>query len=264
MSNNQFITTEKRGHIFLICLNRPEERNAVNMEMIHQLSDAFTEYEDDTTARCAVVHANGMHFTFGLELHSVSKAIVEQGGLRFADNNVDPLGVGFSSRTRTKPVVCAVHGFCFTLGIELMLASDISIAAEKTRFSQMEVTRGILPFGGATFRFLRTAGWGNSMRYLLTGDDFGTEEALKMGIIQQVVPKKELLNSALALAEKIALQAPLAVKAVIANSQKYFLEGQREATKDLTPLAIQLLQTEDGREGVNSFLEKRKPVYIGK
>ncbi|TGN13382.1 crotonase/enoyl-CoA hydratase family protein [Leptospira ilyithenensis] len=264
MSNNRFITTEKRDHIFLICLNRPEERNAVNMEMIHQLSDAFTEYEDDSTSRCAVLYANGMHFTFGLELHSVSKALVEQGGLRFAANNVDPLGVGFSSRTRTKPIICAVHGFCFTLGIELILASDIAIAAEKTRFSQMEVTRGILPFGGATFRFLRTAGWGNSMRYLLTGDDFGTEEALKMGIIQEVVQKKELLNRALEFAGKIALQAPLAVQAVIANSQKYFIEGQREAIKDLTPTALRLMQTEDGKEGVNSFIEKRKPVYIGK
>lgn len=264
MSGSQFITVEKRGSVFLICFNRPDARNAVNMEMIHQLSDAFTEYEEDSAARCAVLYANGKHFTFGLELDSVSKALIEQGGLKFAEGKVDPLAAGFSERIRTKPVICAVHGFCLTLGVELMLASDIAVAAERTRFSQLEVQKGILPFGGATFRFLSTTGWGNSMRYLLTGDDFGTEEALRMGLIQEVVEKKELLNRALQLAEKISLQAPLAVQAVIANSRKFLLGGQKEAIKELTPKALELLQTEDGKEGVNSFIEKRIPVYSGK
>ncbi|XDD54751.1 crotonase/enoyl-CoA hydratase family protein [Leptospira sp. WS4.C2] len=264
MTNPQFVTTEKRDHIFLICLNRPEERNAMNIEMINQLSHAFTEYEDDSTTRCAILYANGKHFTFGLQLEEVSQALLEKGSLQFAKGNVDPFGVGFSNRTRTKPLITAVHGFCLTLGIELMLASDIVIAAEKTRFAQMEVQRGILPFGGATIRFVKTAGWGNSMRYLLTGDDFGTEEAFRMGLIQEVVPKRELLDHALSLGRKITKQAPLAVRAVIANAKKSLELGEKEAIQELTPLAIGLLRTEDGKEGVKSFLEKREPVYLGK
>ncbi|MCB1178994.1 MAG: enoyl-CoA hydratase/isomerase family protein, partial [Leptospiraceae bacterium] len=199
-----------------------------------------------------------------LELDTVSSALIEKGGLNFGENKVDPLGVGFSNRIRTKPLITAVHGFCLTLGVELLLASDISIAAERTRFSQLEVQKGILPFGGATFRFLNTTGWGNSMRYLLTGDDFGTEEALRMGIIQEVVSKDKLLSRATELAEKIALQAPLAVQAVIANSRKFLLGNQIESIKDLTPKALELLQTEDGKEGVKSYIEKRKPIFSGK
>ena len=264
MSNKPYITTERRGHIFLICLDRPEVRNAVNMEMIQQLSDAYTEYEDDKTARCAVIYASGKHFTFGLELDTVSQALLAEGKLKFSENNVDPVAGGFLERVRTKPIVCAVHGFCLTLGIELMLASDITIAAERTRFSQMEVQKGILPFGGATFRFLTASGWGNTMRYLLTGDDFGTDEALRMGLIQEVVEKKELLNRGIQLAEKIALQAPLAVQAVIANARKYLSKGEAEAIKELSPKALELLQTEDGKEGVKSFIEKRTAVFVGK
>lgn len=264
MTSNKYITTEKKGHIFLICLDRPEARNAVNIEMIHQLSDAFTEYENDTNSRCAVLYANGKHFTFGLELDTVSKALIEQGGLKFAENNVDPLAAGFSNRIRTKPLVTAVHGFCLTLGVELTLASDITIAAERTRFAQMEVQRGILPFGGATFRLMMTSGYGNAMRFLLTGDDFGTQEALQIGLIQEVVEKKQLLDRAIHFAEKIAMQAPLAVQAVLSNARKFFLEGQNETIKELTPKALELLQTEDGKEGVNSFLEKRTPVFQGK
>ncbi|TGL87500.1 crotonase/enoyl-CoA hydratase family protein [Leptospira congkakensis] len=264
MDHSQLVTTEKRENLFLICFNRPEERNAVNMEMIQQLSHAFTEYENDPTSRCAVLYANGKHFTFGLQLEEVSKALLEQGRLQFPKGSVDPFGVGFSDRKRTKPLVTAVHGFCLTLGIELMLASDIVIAAEKTRFAQMEVQRGILPFGGATIRFIKTAGWGNSMRYLLTGDDFGTEEAFRMGLVQEVVPKKELLDRALLLASKISKQAPLAVRAVIANAKKSLEEGENQAIEELSPLAIALLQTEDGKEGVKSFLERREPIYLGR
>ena len=109
-------------------------------------------------------------------------------------------------------MVCAVHGYCFTIGIELLLACDVALAATSTQFAQMEVQRGIMPFGGATLRFPTIAGWGNAMRYLLTGEEFSAEEAYRIGIVQEVVEPEMLQERALELAQRVAAQAPLAVR----------------------------------------------------
>ncbi|TGK06450.1 crotonase/enoyl-CoA hydratase family protein [Leptospira fletcheri] len=264
MNKSDSILTEKRNHVFLICLNRPDHRNAMNTEMLNRLSEAYTEFEDDPNARCAVVYANGMHFTLGLELNDVADTLKKRRTYTYSENQIDPWENGATKRKRSKPVVCAVHGFCFTLGIELLLASDVRIAAEKTRFAQLEVQRGIMPFGGATFRFVQSAGWGNAMRYILTGDDFDAAEAYRMGLVQQIVPKKALLEHAISLAERIGEQAPLAVQAAISSARKAVLEGEKEAAKDLLPITLNLMETQDGAEGVQSFLEKRKANFQGK
>lgn len=264
MKPYSYIQTEKIGPVFTIALNRPDARNAMNTQMILELSTALTDYEDDPTVRCAVLYANGLHFTFGLELEEVARSVIERGRSFFPQDKVNPWGIGGTDRIRTKPLICAVHGFCITLGIELMLASDISIAAEKTVFAQMEVQRGILPFGGATVRFVRTAGWGNAMRYLLTGDNFDTKEALRMGIIQEVVSKKELLPKALEIANKISAQAPLGIAALLQNANKALTEGQTQAFDELIPLVTSCLQSEDGQEGIRSLLEKRSAIFKGK
>ncbi|PJZ68092.1 enoyl-CoA hydratase [Leptospira perolatii] len=263
-SKDRFILTEKRDHIYLIGFNRPDARNAMNTQMLIQLSEAYTEFENDDNLRCAVVYANGMHFTLGLELDDVANTLRKNKHHLYKKDHVDPWGTGGTDRIRTKPVVCAVHGFCFTLGIELLLASDIRIAAEKTRFAQVEVQRGIMPFGGATFRFVQSAGWGNAMKYILTGDDFSTDEAFRMGLVQEVVPKNQLLDRAIELATKVSEQAPLAIKAALASSRKYVQEGEIAAARDLLPVTLKLMETEDAAEGVKSFLEKRKAKYIGK
>ncbi|EPG64247.1 crotonase/enoyl-CoA hydratase family protein [Leptospira wolffii] len=264
MKSYSFIQTEKKGSVFSIVLNRPDARNAMNTQMILELSDALTVYEDDPGSLCAVLSANGMHFTFGLELEDVAKSVISQGRNFFPRDKINPWDIGGTERKRTKPLICAVHGFCLTLGIELMLASDISLAADKTVFAQMEVQRGILPFGGATVRFVRTAGWGNAMRYILTGDNFDANEAHRLGIVQEILPKKELLPRAFELAEKIAVQAPLAVEAVLSNAKKALEIGEAEAFDELVPRVTACLQSEDGQEGIRSLLEKRKANFKGK
>ncbi|TGL64867.1 crotonase/enoyl-CoA hydratase family protein [Leptospira sarikeiensis] len=264
MKSYTYIQTEKKGKVFCIALNRPDVRNAMNTQMILELSEALTEYEDDPEARAAIIYANGLHFTFGLELEDVAKSILEQGRNFFRRDFINPWDTGGTDRIRKKPLICAVHGFCLTLGIELMLASDIAIAAEKTVFAQMEVQRGILPFGGATIRFVRTAGWGNAMKHILTGDSFDVAEAYRIGIIQEIVPKKELLSRAIELAEKITAQAPLAIDAVLANARKAIEVGHLEAMDDLVPLVTDCLRSEDGKEGIRSLLEKRTAVFKGK
>ena len=178
------ISTETKGHVWIIGLNRASKRNAFTLKMLAELSDAYTAYEEDPELRCAVLQPHGEHFTGGLDLADVGPAVAS-GKMMWPARGVDPLGL--TGRRRTKPVVCAARGWCLTIGVELMLASDIRLAASDTRFAQMEVQRGIMAFGGATLRLPQVAGWGNAMRYLLTGDQFGAQEALRIGLVQEVV-----------------------------------------------------------------------------
>ena len=124
-----------------------------------------------------------------------------------ADDGLDPLGV--YGPPVTKPLVCAVQGICFTIGIELMLATDVRVAARDARFGQIEIKRGIYPVGGATIRMPREIGWANAMRWLLTGDEIPAEEAYRIGLVQELVEPGRQLPRALEIAERIAAQAPL-------------------------------------------------------
>jgi enoyl-CoA hydratase/carnithine racemase len=122
-----------------------------------------------------------------------------------------------------------------------------------------------MPFGGATVRFAQRCGWGNAMRYLLTGDKFGAAEALRIGLVQEVCDTPETtFETALKIATTIADQAPLAVQASLANAQKAMVEGEAKALKELIPTAKFLMQTEDAKEGLVSFVERRKAVFVGK
>ena len=151
-------------------------------------------------------------------------------GSVFPVGSVDPLSL--RPPLRTKPLVCAVQGICFTLGIELMLAADIVIAADDCRFAQIEVKRGIMPAGGATIRMVERAGWGNAQRYLLTGDEFGAPEALRLGFVQEVVPAGRQKERALEIAGAIAEQAPLAVRASLASSRISVDQGPHAAIRE--------------------------------
>jgi len=198
------VVVERRGHLLLIGLNRPEKRNAADFSMLQQLALAYGELERDPELRVGVVHAIGDHFTAGLDLADVGPRLGPTGLDIVPEGGINPWQVEGTSLK--KPVVMAVQGTCLTLGIELMLASDIVVAAESTRFGQIEVSRGILPFGGATIRFPRAAGWGNAMRWLLTGDLFDATEAHRMGLVQEIVPTGRELHRAIELAERIAAQ----------------------------------------------------------
>ena len=148
--------------------------------------------------------------------------------------------------------------------IELMLATDIVIAAGDCRFGQIEVKRGIFANHGATIRIVERAGWGNAMRYLLTGDEFDSATALRLGLVQEVVEPGQQLDRALELAEKIAAQAPLAVQATLTNARKAVLHGPEAAALEFGPVQARLFASEDAAEGVASFKEKRAAVFKGK
>jgi enoyl-CoA hydratase len=252
------ITTEQRGHLFLIGINRPAKRNAFDADMLRDLGAAFDAMEEKADVRCGVIFAHGDHFTAGLDLANVAPLMME-GKLSFGGAGIDPWGV--HGRQRTKPTVMAVHGLCLTLGIELCLAQDVCVAATSTRFAQIEIKRGIFPFGGATFRLVQTAGWGNAMRWLLTGEEFGAEEAMRIGLVQEVVESGRQLERAIEIAETIAAQAPLGVQATIASARQALVE--QAAVRALMPEILRLMATNDAREGMISFIERRAAKFTG-
>ncbi|MCB1179337.1 MAG: crotonase/enoyl-CoA hydratase family protein [Leptospiraceae bacterium] len=243
-------------------LNRPNENNAFNIQMLQDLSSAITEYEKNDDLRCAVLFAHGKHFTVGLQLDEVRDWVIKNKRVEYPEGQIDPFAL--NTAKRKKPLVTAVHGFCFTLGIELCLVSDIRLCTKSTKFTQAEVQRGIAPFGGATFRMVEQFGWGNAMRYLLTGDVFTGEEAYRIGLVQEIVEAKKLLDRAIEIAEKISENAPLGIKATLENANIYLEEGEEKAAKNIQERVIQLMQTEDGEEGAKSFQEKRKADFKGK
>lgn len=157
----------------------------------------------------------------------------------------------------------AVQGIAFTLSIELALAADVVVAADDVRFRQLEVGRGILPFGGATLRAPAQLGWGNAMRFLLTGEEFGAEQALRIGLVQEIVPAGEQLARATALARLIAEQAPLGVQGTLANAR--IAAGDPAAARDhLAGLLPQITASEDAAEGLQSFFERRPARFTGR
>ena len=261
MTENR-ITVDREGHVLLIGLNRPDKRNAADFQLLTELSLAYGELDRDPTLRCGFVYAHGDHFTAGLDLADVAPRITADGLSLVAEGGIDPWQV--SGQQLSKPVVIAVHGTCLTLGIELALASDIVVAAESTSFAQLEVARAILPFGGATLRFPRAVGWGNAMRWILTGDRFDAAEAHRIGLVQEVVPDGTQYARGLELAQRIAAQAPLAVQAALANARKAIREGDAAAEAALQPELVRLVATEDSAIGMTSFLTRSEAHFVGR
>lgn len=255
------INVERRGNVLLIGIDRPEKRNGFTPKMFEELAKAYTLLENSPDLFCGLLYAEGAHFTAGLDMPKIVP--LRQAGLPlFPAAEVDPFAL--REPVRKKPVVIALKGICFTVAVELMLASEVAIAADDCRFSQLEVKRGIMAGCGATIRMVERAGWGNAMKILLTGEEFSAQEALRLNFVQEVVPAGQEFDRALAIAGTIAEQAPLAVQATMANARLSLGQGWLTAYSKIQSTQAFLYNTEDAKEGVQSFVEKRAAKFVGR
>ncbi len=256
------VSVDRDGHVLLIGVDRVSKRNAWDLATIEAVGAAYDRLADDPDVRVGVLYGHGDHFSAGLDLAEVLPAMARGGPAVVAGpGRHDPFGLW--RPPVPKPVVLAVQGIAFTLSIELALAADIVVAARDVRFRQLEVGRGILPFGGATVRAPAQLGWGNAMRFLLTGEEFGADEALRIGLVQEVVAVGEQLDRALALAHLVAAQAPLGVQGTLANARVAAGDLTR-AREHLAGLLPPVLGSADAAEGVRSFVERRDAVFSGR
>src|SRR5882724_12351655 len=199
MSAEGKIRSETHDRIFKIIIDNPAKKNAFSPQMMEQLSDALTELHESETLWVGVICAEGKDFTAGLDMPKFFGPNAEKRNIR--ERNVDVFGL---NKRCKKPIVTAVQGIVFTIGIELMLAGDIVVAADDARFCQKESKRGIAPLGGAHFRFLSRTGWGNAMYHLFLCDEFTAARAREIGLVQEVVPAGQQVERAVEIARRIA------------------------------------------------------------
>jgi enoyl-CoA hydratase/carnithine racemase len=254
------VVVERRGAVLLMGMEWPQGRNRLDAATIIGLGKAYYELEYDDALRVGVLHAIGPDFCAGLDVQDFAAARAA-GILPPKDPVINALAL--RPPFRTKPVVAAVQGRTQSVGHELLLSADIRIAASNTIFGQLEVTRGVFPGGGATVRFTREAGWGNAMRYMLTGDEWGADESFRLGIVQEVTPPGRQLDRAVELANKIAAAAPLGVRATLASAHQALAAEEATALAAVQDEFGRILQSEDAKEAQRALRENRAPVYRG-
>jgi enoyl-CoA hydratase/carnithine racemase len=257
------VTVERREDVVLIGINRTAMRNRLDGATRRRLGQVFYAYEHDPSLRAAVLFGHGDCFSRGIDVDAA------QAGFQAGQPPADPTGtvdiLGKATPPPGKPVVCVVHGETWNLGHEIYLACDVRIAAGNTDFGQDENTHGRFPGGGATVRFVREAGWGNAMRYMLTGDHWTAEESYRMGITQLVAPTAgAALEAGIAMASKIAAAAPLSTRATLTSARHVTTPVEADALARTNAVYAGLYKTEDFLEGRRAEAEGRKPRYRGK
>jgi len=260
-SNETFgrVYHETYGHVMKIVIDNAAKKNSFSPEMMTQLSEAMTLLDRDESMWVGVLCAVGDDFTAGLDMPKFfgPKATVKPR----PEGNIDPFGL--ANRCR-KPLVTAVQGICFTVGIEIALAGDIIIAADTARFCQMESKRGIAPLGGAHFRYLTRMGWGDAMYHLFLCDEFNAERAYKIGLVQEVVPSGLQVDRAMQIALLIANNAPIGVQVTKEAALKFIEAGERSAIEFISNIRERVMNSDDMKEGIQSFIERRAAVFKGR
>jgi enoyl-CoA hydratase len=253
------VTHERFDHILKITIDNVAKKNAFSPEMMAELSDALTILDQDEGLWVGVLCAAGENFTAGLDMPKFFGP--DAARKPRPDGNIDPFGLANQGR---KPIVTAVQGIVFTVGIELMLAGDIVVAAEDSRFCQMEAKRGIAPLGGAHFRYTTRAGWGNAMYHLFLCDEFSAGEAYRIGLVQEVVPTGMQIDRAMELAHIIARNAPLGIQVTKQAGRKFIEQGEEAAIAVVPQIRDRVFNTQDAAEGIKSFVERRAAVFQGR
>ncbi len=261
------IRTETHGHVLVITIDRPEKRNALSMEMGKNLAATWTSFRDDPKLWVAVITGAGdRSFCAGADLSEVGKWYGSMTPIERRERGEREPGVGGLTRNLDpgKPVIAAVNGHCLAGGLEIALACDIRIAAEHATFGLPEVKRGIIPGAGGTQRLARVIPFGMALEMLYTGDAIDAATALRVGLVNKVVARDELMESALQLAERITQCAPLAVQAARYAAKRGIHLPLDEGLRLEQFYAEPLRSTQDAKEGVSAFIEKRKATFKGR
>lgn len=250
------VLTERRGAVLVMTLNRPDAMNSVNQDLAQALSDAMDELDNDPELRVGVLTGKGRGFSAGMDL----KAFVSGGMPMVGDRGF----AGITERPAVKPVVAAVEGFALAGGLEIALSCDLIVASEGAKLGVPEVGVGLFAAAGALLRLPQVLPAAKAMQMALTAEPIRAEEAMALGMVAEVTPKGEALDRAIAIAERIAQNAPLAVAA----SKRVLKDGLVMTDGDFfayqRAAVDQVFGSEDAIEGATAFAEKRSPNWSGK
>lgn len=258
------------NNIALITLNRPSARNALNPELVVSLAEAWRKVRDDDDVRVAVLTGTGSVFCSGADLGELipiisgAKTPKDDWDTQVAENSRLIYEALLRNFDTEKPVISAIQGHAIAGGMEIVQGTDIRIAASGVKLGVQEVKWAIFPGGGSTVRLPVQMPFAKAMELLLTGDTISSEEALDLGFLNYVVPEEEVIPKAMEIAAKIAANGPIAVKAIRASARACLGLQEKEALRLENKYSAPVFMTQDAREGPKAFMEKRKPVYVGK
>lgn len=254
----ELILTETRGQVGLITLNRPQAMNALNNQLMRELMDALESFDKNDAIGAMVITGNEKAFAAGADI----KEMAERSSEQMMDR--DHVAVFGRIRTIRKPVIAAVSGWALGAGCEVALSCDLIVASESARFGQPEINIGVIPGAGGTQRLTRAVGKVIAMEMILNDRRLTAQEAYQFGMINRVVPVESYLEEALKLAEEIAARAPIAVRAAKKMINQAFEQTLAEGLAEEKQEFYNLFATEDQKQGMQAFIEKRKPEWKGR
>jgi enoyl-CoA hydratase len=263
------VLIERDGHVVTITLNRPAKKNAFNCEMLCRLADAWDMVDDDPEVRAVIVTGAGGNFSAGADLDRLVGALLS--GKPAEDEFEERIRSDFSliykgflkEHRVAKPLIAAVEGYCYAGGMEILQAFDLRVAAEGAKLGITEVQRSLFPMAGSTVRLPRQIPWTVAMDMLLTGEPLSGQRAYEVGLVGHVVPDGTTVDRARELADRIAANGPLAVKAIKASVLAAECLPEADAYQREMELGMEVMASNDAREGPKAFLEKRPPNYTG-
>ncbi len=257
MAQYQYILVERDERVGIVTLNRPEQLNALNFQLVGELGDALQEFDRDETIGCIIITGSGEKaFAAGADI----KEMADNSPIEMMISGFEAWGAIRHIRT---PLIAAVNGYALGGGCELALHCDMIVASENARFGQPEIGLGIIPVAGGTQRLARTLGKYRTMEMVLTGAKVSAQELAEHGLVNRVVPKGEHLTEAIKLAKVVAAQAPIAARLAKEAVQAAFETSLEDGLEIERKNFFLLFSTEDMREGRRAFTEKRKPQFKG-
>lgn len=254
------ILYEEHGSVAVITFNREDKLNAMNTAIVHQLTELLNQADRSDAIRAIILTGKGKSFVAGADIEEYSR----QSGQAFVSYQKLSRGMYEAIENNRKPVIAAVNGYALGGGFELVLACDFVIASSTAKMGLPEIVLGLLPGGGGTQKLARLIGRNRAKEYLMLGKRISADEGFRLGIVNKVVDASLLMDEALLLANELSVQAPLAIQE-IKQSVNQGLEAPLEVALTLEGAKLAgLFQTDDAREGIRAFVEKRKPFFEGK